>query len=61
MIQKWEYLTEQDTGFASIKIGGVKYKNWLEYLNERGRDGWELVQAPSHATSTFFFKRPINN
>lgn len=57
-VQKWEYLVEQDTGMGKVKINGVKYESRIEYLNEMGNNGWELVQGPTHNISCYYFKRP---
>lgn len=60
-LPKWEYLLEYDdnTGFSSkIKINGVKYDKEVDYLNERGNQGWELVQGQSYGHYAYTFKRP---
>jgi hypothetical protein len=58
---QWEYLIEYDEnagGFSSkIKINGIKYDKEIEYLSEKGKRGWELVQAPTHGFSAYYFKR----
>jgi hypothetical protein len=63
-LQQWEYLIEYNDnagGFSSkIKINGVvyTYAEEVNYLNEKGKQGWELVQAPTHGNAAYYFKRP---
>jgi hypothetical protein len=60
MTQKWEYLWETDTGFAKTKVDGVKYESPLDYLNQRGKEGWELV-CMTTGSNSYVFKRLITN
>jgi hypothetical protein len=60
-VQKWEYLVEENSSTFSIKIAGVKWNSNLDYLNTRGKDGWQLIQGPTHGFSVYIFKRPITN
>lgn len=57
--QKWEYLKCVDTSTFSIKIDGIKYANEVKFLNEKGKDSWQLVQGPTHMYPNYYFKRSI--
>jgi hypothetical protein len=49
--QKWEYVSE------TVNAGTFS----PQFLNDRGRQGWELVATPSTKdTIGYVFKRPIN-
>jgi len=62
---QWEYLMEADDRVfgKGIKMSESTYypeqrfESPNHYLQERGKDGWELVQAPTHQMSTYYFKR----
>jgi hypothetical protein len=57
-MQQWEYFISNDEGNFSIKYEGLKWDSLEHYLNEKGRQGWELVQGPTHAYNQCIFKRP---
>lgn len=65
MENKWEYLIEYNDnagGFSSkLKINGTIYPfdKEVDYLNEKGKQGWELVQAPTHGFAAYYWKRQI--
>ena len=58
MIQKWEYLTVYQDGTITEKWEGEKI-SLQDFLNNKGRDGWELVQGPTYGYSMCIFKRPL--
>lgn len=59
---KWEYwmvTVDADDVAVSVPGGRVSLK---EYLDQIGKQGWELVSACSHADTKqhkLYFKRPI--
>lgn len=55
--QQWEYLVETNDSTFSLKINGVKYASIVDYLNERGKDGWQLCDTDRGGN--YYFKRPI--
>lgn len=52
-MQQWEYLVVSGPGILSFK----KFDE-VAFLNEKGKDGWELIQAPTYGTRDYYFKRP---
>jgi hypothetical protein len=52
-----EYNENAGSFSSKIKINSVKYEQELDYLREKGKQGWELVQAPTHGFSCYYFKR----
>jgi len=75
-MQKWEYKSVMTKGGFVITDGGIDLPsiNPLifgpdsygidKYFSKLGAEGWELVSStaddPMYSTSTFVFKRPIN-
>jgi len=59
-IQKWEYRLVTFNFGSSDPVVGTPGRNVLEFLNELGGEGWELVSTvPSGSyTFTLYFKRP---
>lgn len=60
-MKRYEYLVIE---FASdIRLETLEELN--EKLDERGKDGWELVSVipfpPTGLRSLFYFKRPVSN
>lgn len=56
--QQWEHLVCYNSGTFSTKVDGVKYAGGIvEFLNEKGKEGWQLC-AVDRAT-VYYFKRPI--
>ena len=66
-MQKWEYLfvgfTPHNNTQYPWAVNGHEIKNWkqgvtlVEYCNELGEQGWELVGEAEH-TGCLIFKRP---
>lgn len=73
-MQKWEYLFVRAEKYKDV--WRIEYENEIEvddwtkgpnlaeYANQKGKEGWELVDAPYTATEfgvrpRLFFKRPI--
>ena len=63
-MQKWEYTwVVVPHSLGKMKVGGQKVRA-LDYVNELGEEGWELVGAeqgwPGAGISDYilFFKRP---
>ena len=56
-MQQWEYLIVEATGTFSYKWEGEKI-TLEEFLNKKGKEGWQLVQAPSYQRDSCIFKRP---
>lgn len=56
---KWEYLVVDDEGAFNAKWEGEKI-TLIDFLNKKGKQGWELVQGPTHGFPQCIFKRLIN-
>jgi hypothetical protein len=56
--QQWQYqVIHPKVGWSTEKWEGESIGLEL-YLNKKGREGWELVQGPSHQYNCCIFKRP---
>jgi hypothetical protein len=60
MIQQWEYFVAYENGLLNEKWEGEKI-SLLNYLNKKGKEGWELVQGPSYNSQKCIFKRLLNS
>ena len=64
-MQKWEYifvdLDYRDDGIRSVNGNALKDKNvnLFEFVNQLGRDGWELAGIDSSFFVKLVFKRPV--
>ena len=63
-MQQWEYIYIEHSNNAMHFINGQRihepYPNLADYLNQIGRDGWELVGVGTTASTygdRLFFKR----
>lgn len=56
-MQQWEYLCVYPTGTWDNIWEGEKIP-LEQFLNKKGQQGWQLVQAPSYHYICCIFKRP---
>lgn len=57
---KWEYIEVAPSGIWTNTWEGEKI-TLEEFLNKKGKEGWELVQGPSYNYNVCIFKRPLNS
>jgi hypothetical protein len=55
---KWEYIVVYVTGILNDVWEG-EIIHLEEYLNKKGKEGWELVQGPGRFYNCCIFKRLI--
>jgi len=55
---KWEYKVVSFWTSSFERMNATLTKYAVEFLNEHGRDGWELVAIVS-GMGLMFFKRPV--
>jgi len=59
-VHQWEHLIVYATGAWTDKWEGETI-SLDDFLNKKGKEGWQLVQGPSYNHTSCIFKRPINN